>query len=151
MAASWTLVRSPWKWAEMLSEVRSPNNTLVAHSAMCPVRYHSNCLPPAAAGYYFLSEARALPRMDTVVDTATNIPNWVSFILRRFYVKMVASCNNSIPKYLFFSVHFWDHDMTWCRRNMEKRTFMTETWEINFDSQETETEFGGKFAARVVL
>ena len=91
----------------MLSEVRSPNDTLVAHSAMCPdIILTSNSLPPAAAGYYFLSEARALPRMDTVVDTATNIPNWVSFILRRFYVKMVSSCNNSIPKYSFFSVHF---------------------------------------------
>ena len=85
----------------MLSEVRSPNDTLVAHSAMCPVRYHSNCLPPAAAGYYFLSEARALPRMDTVVDTATNIPNWVSFILRRFYVNMVASCNSNPDIFIF--------------------------------------------------
>ena len=48
------------------------------------------------AGYYFLRETRALPRMDTVVNSAWNSADLLSSLLRRFYV-ITSTCDmNSI-------------------------------------------------------
>ena len=38
------------------------------------------------SGYYFLRDARALPRMDTVLDSALRIPDIFSNFLTKFYV-----------------------------------------------------------------
>ena len=38
------------------------------------------------SGYYFLRDARALPRMDTVLDSALRIPDLFSNFFTKFYV-----------------------------------------------------------------
>ena len=40
----------------------------------------------SSSGYYFLRDARALPRMDTVIDSALRIPNLFSNFMNKFYV-----------------------------------------------------------------
>ena len=59
----------------------------------------------SSSGYYFLRDARALPRMDTVIDSALRIPNIFSNFMTKFYV---SALNLLVNAYTFFP-SFRDH------------------------------------------